>query len=281
MHASPLAPFAALLPRSLCPSPCSRCAQYLALHFQRNNIPILSNACHAGVAEKQRVEIMASPRSVPPSPRIATPSPRVDAPAGTGADSSLSLPLSGITRPTSPGVPATPGGGAPTPRNEPCRYFIQGNCLRGDRCQYLHVAPETLTPEEVEKYKPTPSPRGAPLVSPRNKPVVPATPSKTALAMSGGDGAAATTAPARPVSPRPEPASPNNKPATSPRPEAYWATTLEQVTGQVVKTAKDQLGCRFLQKLLDDKVPNALETIYAEVRSHSIKRERDLCLTAH
>ena len=26
----------------------------------------------------------------------------------------------------------------------------------------------------------------------------------------------------------------------------YWATTLEQVAGQVVKTAKDQLGCRFL-----------------------------------
>lgn len=221
------------------------------------------------MAEKQRVEIMASPRTMPPSPRVA-PSPRVD---GAPGSDSLSLQLGAIPRPTSPGVPSalTPGGSAtlPTPRNEPCRYFLQGGCLRGDRCQYLHVAPETLSPEEAEKYKPTPSPRGAPLVSPRSKPVVPATPSKTSLAMSGGDGAAATSpAGPRPVSPRPEPLSPTSKSGPSPRPnEVYWATTLEQVAGQVVKTAKDQLGCRFLQKLLDDKVPNALETIYTEVRT--------------
>ena len=261
---------------------CSLALQYLALHFQKNGIPIMSNACHAGVAEKQRVEIMSSPRNVPPSPRLSAPSPRVDTPIPTGAGatdaSPLSLPLGSIARPVSPGIPGAPApapspSSAPTPRNEPCRYYLQGHCLRGDRCQYLHVAPETLTPEEVEKYKPTPSPRSAPLVSPRSKPV-PATPSKTALAMSGGEIPTLNAGP-RPTSPRPDPpASPNSKASgggPSPRPtEAFWATSLEQVTGQIVKTAKDQLGCRFLQKLLDDKIPNALEAIYAEARFLSL-----------
>jgi len=45
-------------------------------------------------------------------------------------------------------------------------------------------------------------------------------------------------------------------------------TSIEQVVGHIYSLCKDQHGCRFLQKKLEDREPNVAEYIFAEVYDH-------------
>uniref|UniRef100_A0A7S4IEM7 PUM-HD domain-containing protein n=1 Tax=Vannella robusta TaxID=1487602 RepID=A0A7S4IEM7_9EUKA len=125
-----------------------------------------------------------------------------------------------------------------------CRYFANGNCMRGDRCNYRHIAPEgnviRKDDKKKDKHKRTfnsnqkANPRG------RGRGIVPAEPKKPAVDVSR-------------------------------------FTSIDQVIGQVYRTCKDQHGCRFLQKKLEEKDqnPKAVDIIFNEVYDYMVELMTD------
>ena len=51
--------------------------------------------------------------------------------------------------------------------------------------------------------------------------------------------------------------------------------SIEQVTGQVYTLSRDQLGCRFLQKQLEDNPEQSLDVIFNEVMEHMVELMTD------
>eukprot|EP00005_Dracoamoeba_jomungandri_P014035 CAMPEP_0174275554 /NCGR_PEP_ID=MMETSP0439-20130205/59890_1 /TAXON_ID=0 /ORGANISM="Stereomyxa ramosa, Strain Chinc5" /LENGTH=666 /DNA_ID=CAMNT_0015367671 /DNA_START=134 /DNA_END=2134 /DNA_ORIENTATION=+ len=134
----------------------------------------------------------------------------------------------------------------------PCRYFAQGYCSRGDRCNFAHIRTEEDWPE--------PSP--LPVPKPR-KPKSNTTTSITRL-----------VAPARHLHRRSHSEASSfshhnfimgtNTLGTN----AGRFTSIEQVIGQIYPMCKDQHGCRFLQKKLDEENVQITDTIFNEVYPH-------------
>jgi len=51
--------------------------------------------------------------------------------------------------------------------------------------------------------------------------------------------------------------------------------SIDQVAGQVYNLSRDQLGCRFLQKQLEDNTMVSLEAIFSEVMEHMVELMTD------
>ena len=51
--------------------------------------------------------------------------------------------------------------------------------------------------------------------------------------------------------------------------------TMDQVAGNVYRMCKDQHGCRFLQKKLEEAHPKAVEMIFSEVYDHMVELMTD------
>jgi hypothetical protein len=228
------------------------------------------------------------------------------------------LPNSSGTQSTSPSLPT-------------CRYFAQGYCSRGDRCNFLHEA----DPSQVQQIQP-PQPSVTPPVGPPpsitpppavtttmlhldrsapesllfNKhsngsksqkgttPPLPQGISGLGLGMLGLTSPGVTDrdsiparkspAPSRsPVSTRPTggnngpsevvfpnghvspaPLSPSGASSPTKTDLARQYTSIDQVVGHIYSLCKDQHGCRFLQKKLEDREANVAEYIFAEVYDH-------------
>lgn len=126
-----------------------------------------------------------------------------------------------------------------------CRYYAQGYCSRGDRCNYSHtrdpLAPLDNSPpkEKVEKgIKP-----------PKNRPVSPPAGSSSLKSRTSNSG--------------------------SRKHEIARLTSIDQVIGQVYGLCKDQHGCRFLQRKLEENNPRTTEIIFSEVYPHIVELMTD------
>merc|ERR1712137_586668 len=126
-----------------------------------------------------------------------------------------------------------------------CRYFTNGNCMRGDRCNYRHVRSETDGVRKEDKKKDKSKrmfaqPNGNQKLPRRGRTSVPAEPKKPAVDVSR-------------------------------------FTSIDQVIGQVYRTCKDQHGCRFLQKKLEEKDqnPKVVEIIFEEVYDYMVELMTD------
>lgn len=121
-----------------------------------------------------------------------------------------------------------------------CRYFANGYCSRGDRCNYSHIAPD-----DKEKDK-----------------------------RAGAPSARANSRGARPV--RPQVAAPVVEPPAKKLPiDVSRVQTIDQVLGQIYRICKDQHGCRFLQTKLEEKDPHAVDLIFDEVYDHMVELMTD------
>jgi len=127
----------------------------------------------------------------------------------------------------------------------PCRYFANGYCSRGERCNFSHVLSQPALSDDVNK--------------PNNA-------FRTNPAVQRPNGRRA-----RPV---------GMQPADTPVKNTIDVSRLhsvEQVVGQIYRICKDQHGCRFLQKKLEekDKSPHYVELIFDEVYDHMVELMTD------
>ena len=60
--------------------------------------------------------------------------------AGAVSASTSNGGIPGLSTPTS--VPGMPTSGSGTPASNICRFFLNGGCMRGDQCPYLHELPD-------------------------------------------------------------------------------------------------------------------------------------------
>jgi len=125
--------------------------------------------------------------------------------------------------------------------NQICRYFANGNCMRGDRCNYRHSRPDGIKNDQKKDKKSRYPPP-------------------------------ATKANGRRARPGPVAMDPKKPPVDVSR-----FTSIEQVIGQVYRTCKDQHGCRFLQKKLEEKDqnPKVVEIIFEEVYDYMVELMTD------
>ncbi|XP_002961917.2 pumilio homolog 12 [Selaginella moellendorffii] len=143
-----------------------------------------------------------------------------------------------------------------------CRYYAQGYCSRGDQCPYLHIqAP--VTGNRADKY---PSRAGKSSVS------------RTRKKQSNGGYVYATGL--------------ENEDADedgfygssksllyhdlqqlqlgSSNEQALRYSSLKEVEGRIYSIAKDQYGCRFLQRRFDEGVAEDLQKIFEEIIDHIV-----------
>eukprot|EP01117_Protostelium_nocturnum_P020655 TRINITY_DN93_c0_g3_i1.p1 TRINITY_DN93_c0_g3~~TRINITY_DN93_c0_g3_i1.p1 ORF type:complete len:723 (+),score=211.25 TRINITY_DN93_c0_g3_i1:398-2566(+) len=142
-----------------------------------------------------------------------------------------------------------------------CRYYANGFCSRGDKCFYSHDIPRDQmreqkgTPQKAEngnksnrgkKEKTTNQTRESPNRGGKNQGSQPTTPNKGKA--------------------------PESSHSVSEKDLAINSdgeyTSFEAVIGKIYSISKDQQGCRFLQKKLEEKDPQVIQTIYEEVREY-------------
>jgi len=125
-----------------------------------------------------------------------------------------------------------------------------------------NVAPTGHTPSHPQPQPLNSIPVSAP-VNPPN-PVVPpvqppTTPTPTLnLSSPTLTSNSTTTAPGSPVNPA----------SLSPRSQEQLYTNFDQLIGKIYLVSKDQQGCRFLQKKLEEQEPKVVDTIFNEVYDH-------------
>lgn len=132
-----------------------------------------------------------------------------------------------------------------------CRYYAAGYCSRGDKCYYSHDV-STADAQDVKKDgKTNRSPSKGKVArkppTPRSNPHV-----ETPLA------------PMPPSPPPAAPALPPNGLGALPAGEQIY-TNFDQLVGKIYLVSKDQQGCRFLQKKLEEQDPRSVEIIFHEV----------------
>jgi hypothetical protein len=133
-------------------------------------------------------------------------------------------------------MPTTPGGTlqkiiptqAPPNTTQICRYYTQGFCSRGERCNFLHVD-QVSDPSTIASKQQQPAQQ-------------------------------------QQIQQRPAPAP--RVPITSP--SRYTNMTLKECVGNIYGMCKDQHGCRFLQKRLDEDDAAATQIIFTEVVEHIV-----------
>jgi hypothetical protein len=171
-------------------------------------------------------------------------------------------------------------GRAVEPPTEYCRFFASGYCSRGDKCQFAHVPPELLqggggAPISASSKAIGPQKKAPGRLPQHHLPVGPqqvVTPgphghSGHAAYMRNGRLDGETSPPA--------PLSKGQK--TSPRLPYDVASfsSVDQAVGHMYALSKDQHGCRFLQKQLEEQNPRITELIFLEIAPHFVELMTD------
>ncbi|KAL6076458.1 hypothetical protein QOT17_002998 [Balamuthia mandrillaris] len=146
----------------------------------------------------------------------------------------------------------------------PCRYYSQGYCSRGDRCNFAHVEGETNWTEEQSQN--TASQEGGP--APSSQPQGKTTAGRGGKKAAAGSNASSNAGHRRRHSSVITPAAHPPGFVMGTNTLAGRFTSIEQVIGQIYPMCKDQHGCRFLQKKLDEKNRQVTDTIFNEVYPH-------------
>lgn len=213
-------------------------------------------------------------------------------------------------------------GAAPKPEASGilCRYFAQGYCSRGERCNFAHTTTEPTASAAASAPALAPAPAQSAhqtvpsAATPATPPALPAVPQ--AAVGHGAVGTPSAAARAVPASPSPPPTATSSvNTASQPLPVpptggqakngkrgganvppghkrrhsaglahapaaaaptfavgtntlAGRFTSIDQVIGQIYPMCKDQHGCRFLQKKLDEENPQVVDAIFNEVYPH-------------
>lgn len=173
---------------------------------------------------------------------------------------------------TPPPVGALSPSGAPgqQPNTPICRYYAQGYCSRGDRCNFLHefdASQPFPTASNVQDKGDSPFAKGKKknVASPPPNPAMPISltptdPKKAPRRMSNNG---LTEVPF------------SSNGVASPTKNELIATrtyqTMEQVVGYIYSLCKDQHGCRFLQKKLEERDPEVVTAIFNEVYDHMVE----------
>eukprot|EP00011_Vannellida_sp_DIVA3-517-6-12_P000886 CAMPEP_0114630856 /NCGR_PEP_ID=MMETSP0168-20121206/14107_1 /TAXON_ID=95228 ORGANISM="Vannella sp., Strain DIVA3 517/6/12" /NCGR_SAMPLE_ID=MMETSP0168 /ASSEMBLY_ACC=CAM_ASM_000044 /LENGTH=990 /DNA_ID=CAMNT_0001842393 /DNA_START=92 /DNA_END=3064 /DNA_ORIENTATION=+ len=118
---------------------------------------------------------------------------------------------------------------------QPCRYFSSGYCVRGDKCGFAHV--------QGGRQDRSNSRRGGKRGQTRS-----------------------------PVNHAPPPTQAKKQPVTD---YAARYTSIEEVVGQVYRMCKDQHGCRFLQKKLEEKNARVVAIVFDEVYDYIVELMTD------
>lgn len=195
---------------------------------------------------------------------------------------------------------AAPGSNPAGQQQLICHYYTMGMCGKGDKCRYLHVeageGDQQRTGGRRTPRAPSGATPGAPVsanatsnasLSANNGYVDMNTPliSSSGLLQPGPAGILGQSPAhmASSLSPllTPLPTSPNASLAQNASPPGanaasaaaalnaptrYSNTTLEECIGQIFQMCKDQYGCRFLQKKLDeDKTSTTCDVIFGEI----------------
>lgn len=116
-----------------------------------------------------------------------------------------------------------------------CRFFASGYCSRGDKCFYSHDMNETSS---VTSSTP------APVIE-------------------------------KPKTPEPKTPTKGSKKSNPKRKSDNSFHSFDQVRGSIYEISKDQQGCRFLQKKLEDNDPEATQSIFVEVIDHIVELMTD------
>eukprot|EP01089_Gocevia_fonbrunei_P019667 TRINITY_DN703_c0_g2_i1.p1 TRINITY_DN703_c0_g2~~TRINITY_DN703_c0_g2_i1.p1 ORF type:complete len:676 (+),score=113.15 TRINITY_DN703_c0_g2_i1:55-2082(+) len=145
----------------------------------------------------------------------------------------------------------------------PCRYYSQGYCSRGTRCSFAHVE-SGLQDEANVKEQNEPLWETVPMPAIKRSPT-PVTMTNDGLTASnaGHKRSASSGFPSRVA------VVPNFVFGTNPlSTEAGRYTSIDQVIGQIYPMCKDQHGCRFLQKKLEEQNVQVVDIIFNEVYPH-------------
>eukprot|EP01114_Cavostelium_apophysatum_P013857 TRINITY_DN3450_c0_g1_i1.p1 TRINITY_DN3450_c0_g1~~TRINITY_DN3450_c0_g1_i1.p1 ORF type:complete len:802 (+),score=223.99 TRINITY_DN3450_c0_g1_i1:279-2684(+) len=156
--------------------------------------------------------------------------------------------------------------------NVVCRYYTAGYCSRGEKCYYSHDAAQAPT-EQQTKQKEGKS-RGKASKSPRVS-VNNITPVNPAGNSSSPSAAISSPPPQNNNNVSPSPngrasagiTSPSKSPELDASGEQFY-TNFDQLIGKIYTVSKDQQGCRFLQKKLEEQDPKVIEVIFNEVYDH-------------
>ncbi|XP_002975751.2 pumilio homolog 12 [Selaginella moellendorffii] len=162
----------------------------------------------------------------------------------------------------------SPRSGAGSARNV-CRFYLQGVCSRGENCPFLHTTardqPSSLAASMAERSL---SGRKAPSIK-------------------GLSNSFASMSLARRKVARDDETSSEKRSASTESQESDLSgefrglydstqqqqqkfTSLEEIEGRIYETAKDQHGCRFLQKKFSEGSLEEIDKIFAEVIDHLV-----------
>jgi len=123
--------------------------------------------------------------------------------------------------------------------------------------------PSHTQPQNVGIIAPAPVIPPSNLVIPQSQPIPTPTPTLN-LSSPTLTSNSTTTAPGSPGKPQ----SPVNPATLSPRSQEQLYTNFDQLIGKIYLVSKDQQGCRFLQKKLEEQEPKVVDTIFNEVYDH-------------
>jgi len=157
--------------------------------------------------------------------------------------------------------PHTPNGHVSEPNRinvtSGCRYFANGYCSHGDRCNFDHILPNN---HHIDNDRDPMYPIGNPPSS-----------SSSSSTYNGQYGRGGRRGNVRNIN---QPSSDDKKTLCM---DLTKLTSLDQAAGQVYAMCKDQHGCRFLQKKLEEKEKNyeAVNMIFDEVYDHMVELMTD------
>eukprot|EP01087_Luapelamoeba_hula_P011358 TRINITY_DN3076_c0_g2_i1.p1 TRINITY_DN3076_c0_g2~~TRINITY_DN3076_c0_g2_i1.p1 ORF type:complete len:776 (+),score=119.16 TRINITY_DN3076_c0_g2_i1:542-2869(+) len=171
-----------------------------------------------------------------------------------------------------------------------CRYYVQGYCSRGDRCNFVHADGDSGSAggsnSSSQQSSPQPPASAPKPIAKRGQNRAGANSSLHPSVMNGASQAHRRKASAPSViTSTPSAPSTNSSNGSSQNSAAAAAnnafnalnadalssrfTTIDQVIGQIYPMCKDQHGCRFLQKKLDEKSNvQVVDAIFNEVYQH-------------
>ncbi|KXS15099.1 ARM repeat-containing protein [Gonapodya prolifera JEL478] len=174
------------------------------------------------------------------------------------------------------------------PTNAPlCRFFQQGYCSRGERCSYMHIAGHTIPVSNVTRPLPVTQQylvgqQQVPyqmLQTPSFNQMMPGYTYPTGQHFNAPVGFAIGVPNPKMFPPPLNIAQPRtNHSATAPQrmkktfseevQSRYAHVKFETLVGEIYSLCKDQHGCRYLQKRLEEGAENHRDIIFSETCSH-------------
>eukprot|EP00127_Corallochytrium_limacisporum_P004506 Clim_evm6s166 gene=Clim_evmTU6s166 len=168
------------------------------------------------------------------------------------------------------GMQTSAPGSMPKNKVQLCRFYQQGHCKHGDRCQYLHEVPGIM-PTMHGQMPMMAMPTGGVYAMASQSSM--ATKSTSSMSVASTlPSASMGTLPSASMGSLPS-ASMGSLPSASMGSLAgstpdFVGVNLYDMKGNIYAAAQDQQGCRFLQRKLDEGDPENFRLIYAEVKDH-------------